>query len=41
MKATAVHMKAPEGSVAFVEELAGAKTQGGTLEETRVNLKED
>jgi predicted RNase H-like HicB family nuclease len=33
-------MKVPEGYVAFVEELPGANTQGDTLEEARVNLKE-
>jgi predicted RNase H-like HicB family nuclease len=31
MKFTAVYMKVPEGYVAFVEELPGANTQGGTL----------
>jgi predicted RNase H-like HicB family nuclease len=40
MKLTAVYMKVPEGYVAFVEELPGANTQGDTLEEARVNLKE-
>lgn len=40
MKLTAVYMKVPEGYVAFVEELPGANTQGETLEEARVNLKE-
>ena len=40
MKLTAVFMKVPEGYVGFVEELPGANTQGGTLEETRHNLKE-
>jgi predicted RNase H-like HicB family nuclease len=33
-------MKAPEGYVAFVEELPGANTQGETLEEARANLQE-
>ena len=33
-------MKVPEGYVAFVEELPGANTQGETLEEARVNLRE-
>ena len=33
-------MKAPEGYVAFVEELPGANTQGDTLEEARANLQE-
>jgi len=40
MKLTAVYMKVPEGYVAFVEELPGANTQGGTLEEARANLEE-
>ncbi len=40
MKLTAVFMKVPEGYVAFVEELPGANTQAGTLEEARSNLKE-
>jgi predicted RNase H-like HicB family nuclease len=40
MSLTAVYMKVPEGYVAFVEELPGANTQGETLEEARVNLKE-
>jgi predicted RNase H-like HicB family nuclease len=33
-------MKVPEGYVAFVEELPGANTQGDTLDEARVNLRE-
>jgi predicted RNase H-like HicB family nuclease len=37
---TAVFEKAPEGYIAFVEELPGANTQGTTLEEARENLKE-
>lgn len=33
--------EAPEGGyVAFVEELPGATTQGGTIEEARANLRE-
>ncbi len=40
MKLTAVFMLAPEGYIAFVEELPGANTQGATLDETRENLKE-
>jgi len=40
MKLTAVFMKVPEGYVAFVEELPGANTQGGTLDEARGNLRE-
>jgi len=30
----------PEGYIGFVEELAGANTQGATLEEARANLQE-
>jgi predicted RNase H-like HicB family nuclease len=37
---TAVFMKVPEGYVAFIEELPGANTQGGTLDEARENLNE-
>jgi predicted RNase H-like HicB family nuclease len=37
---TAVFRRVPEGYIAFVEELPGANTQGETLDETRVNLKE-
>ena len=40
MSFTAVFMKVPEGCIAFVEELPGANTQGGTLEEARANLNE-
>jgi predicted RNase H-like HicB family nuclease len=40
MRLTAVYMKAPEGYIAFVEELPGANTQGHTIEEARANLKE-
>lgn len=40
MQFTAVYMPVPEGYVAFVEELPGANTQGATLEEVRINLKE-
>ena len=40
MKLTAVFQKVPEGYIAFVEELAGANTQGETLEEARTNLVE-
>ena len=40
MQITAVYMKVPEGYVAFAEELPGANTQGGTLEEARENLRE-
>ena len=40
MKFTAVYMKVSEGYIAFVEELPGANTQGGSLEEARANLSE-
>jgi predicted RNase H-like HicB family nuclease len=40
MRLTAVYMKVPEGYVAFVEELPGANTQAGTLEEARASLEE-
>ena len=40
MKLTAVFEKVPEGYIAFVEELPGAKTQGTTMEEARSNLQE-
>ncbi|MFN7941065.1 MAG: type II toxin-antitoxin system HicB family antitoxin [Thermoanaerobaculia bacterium] len=37
---TAAFQKVPEGYIAFVEELAGANTQGATFGETRANLEE-
>jgi predicted RNase H-like HicB family nuclease len=37
---TAVFRRVPEGYIAFVEELPGANTQGGTIEEARANLHE-
>ncbi len=37
---TAVYVKVKEGYIGFVEELPGANTQGGTLDETRENLQE-
>ena len=41
MPLTAVYVQVPEGGyVAFVEELAGANTQGSTLEEARENLRD-
>lgn len=39
-KLTKVFQKVPEGYIGFVEELPGANTQGGTLEEARANLEE-
>lgn len=39
-KLTAVFKKSPYGYVGYVEELPGANTQGGTLEEARDNLVE-
>ncbi len=40
LELTAGFRRVPEGYIAFVEELPGANTQGATLEEARVNLKE-
>ena len=41
LELTAVFLEDSEGGyVAFVEELAGANTQGETLEEARANLRE-
>lgn len=40
MDLTAVFKKVPEGYIGWVEELPGANTQGGTLQETRENLQE-
>ena len=40
MAFTAVFKKVSEGYIAFVEELAGANSQGATLEEARENLRE-
>jgi predicted RNase H-like HicB family nuclease len=41
LELTAVFLEDPGGGyVAFVEELAGANTQGETLEEARTNLRE-
>lgn len=40
MKLTAVYRKVQEGYIGFVEELPGANTQGKTLEEARVNIRE-
>ena len=40
LELTAVFHRVPEGYIAFVEELPGANTQGGTLQEVRANLKE-
>ena len=37
---TAVFEKSPYGYIGYVEELPGANTQGGTLEETKKNLIE-
>lgn len=37
---TAVYRKVPEGYIAFVEELPGANSQGATLPEARINLRE-
>lgn len=40
LELTAVFRRVPEGYIAFVEELPGANTQGGTIEEARANQKE-
>jgi predicted RNase H-like HicB family nuclease len=40
LRLTAVFEKVPEGYIGYVEELPGANTQAGTLEEARVNLAE-
>lgn len=41
LELTAVFREDPDGGyVAFVEELPGANTQGDTLEEARLNLRE-
>jgi predicted RNase H-like HicB family nuclease len=41
LELTAVFKEAPEGGyIAFVEELPGANTQGETLDEARINLRE-
>jgi predicted RNase H-like HicB family nuclease len=40
LELTAVFQRVPEGYIAFVEELPGANSQGATLEEARLNLKE-
>jgi predicted RNase H-like HicB family nuclease len=38
---TAIYQPVSEGGyIAFVEELSGANTQGGTIEEARENLRE-
>ncbi len=40
MQMTAIFMQCPEGYIGFIEELPGANTQGATLEEARLNLRE-
>jgi predicted RNase H-like HicB family nuclease len=40
LELTAVFRRVPEGYIGFVEELPGANTQGASLAETRVNLRE-
>lgn len=37
---TAMYQKVPEGYIGFAKEVPGANTQGDTLEETRMNLRE-
>jgi predicted RNase H-like HicB family nuclease len=40
MEFTAVFKKVPQGYIGWLEDLPGANTQGGTLEEARENLRE-
>ncbi len=40
LQLTKIFKRVPEGYIAFVEELPGANTQAGTLEEARTNLEE-
>ncbi|MBL0171916.1 MAG: type II toxin-antitoxin system HicB family antitoxin [Gemmatimonadaceae bacterium] len=40
LELSAVFRRVPLGYVAYVEELPGANTQGATLEEARINLRE-
>ena len=40
MQLTGVYMKVSQGYIAFVDEVAGANTQGATLEQARENLQE-
>ena len=41
LRFTAIYEQAEEGGyIGYVAELPGANTQGGTIEETRENLKE-
>jgi predicted RNase H-like HicB family nuclease len=40
MQLTAIYRKVPEGYIGYVAELPGANTQGETLDEARVNLRE-
>ncbi len=40
LELSAVFRNAPEGYIAFVEELPEANTQGATLEEARANLRQ-
>ena len=40
MKFTAVYKKVQKGYIGFVEELPGANTQGETLDEVRVTIRE-
>ncbi|HEX6911173.1 MAG TPA: type II toxin-antitoxin system HicB family antitoxin [Longimicrobium sp.] len=40
MEFTAVFHRVPEGYIAWIEELPGTNTQGGSLEEARANLEE-
>lgn len=40
MQSTLIHLQVSEGYIGFMEEISGANTQGETLEETRLNLRE-
>jgi predicted RNase H-like HicB family nuclease len=40
MQLTAVYRRVPEGYIGFVEEVPGANTQAGSLDEARASLAE-
>ena len=40
LKLTAIYQKVKEGYIAYVEEIPGVNTQGKTLRETKLNLRE-
>ena len=39
MKFTAIFEKSPDGFIAFLEELPGARAEGATIDEARRNLR--